>query len=611
MTERITGINRSALWLAWKEVRAALREASIRDVVDFIDYDIEPDVWINRLLRLVASGSYEPRAPLRFPLSKSQNFKRVLTFPEIPDVVLFRAIADFIHERARKQQQPHVYYRRADISQATKSAQAAAQQKMDRLATDYRFTSRHSFLNWLNYAQYRKYLILRKTYPHIVVSDVTNFFNSVLHSEVSRAFRGLPIPGEMVGLLFFLLERLAIRATYGDSPGIGLPIDEFECSRTVANLILFPHDRRMVKLVGTQAYVRWMDDHVIGVDSEAKGRRALAAMQDSLASLYMTPNAKKSLVLTLAEAKVHFHLDTNGDLDALEQKVANTRHRRLSLVRQLTRAWRAALQNEDKGQWEQIQSRVYKLAGVTRARFLRRRAISDLLQNPTLAERISSYMRCSGSASEYLRFIKSVTSHRQQIHKDVPLLLLESLLRVETTSYSARRILRIAETVFSEVLEGRRDELFAAPACLSILRFGTRSDWARLKSGFRDRQRALPPRLIRAAAVVYASAGRREFTEVRRAAAAHLLNPLGLMVRLVRRILKFNDVPDRYKARLNTRWDSAKNRPFLDMRMLVSARLLALNRKKNVRGWLKSWATKIKKERISTFDKRLLSRLVT
>lgn len=76
MSERITGINRTALWLAWKEVRAAVREASIRDVVDFIDYDIEPDVWINRLLRQVSSGSYDPRAPLRFPLSKSRNFKR-------------------------------------------------------------------------------------------------------------------------------------------------------------------------------------------------------------------------------------------------------------------------------------------------------------------------------------------------------------------------------------------------------------------------------------------------------------------------------------------------------------------------------------------------------
>lgn len=535
----------------------------------------------------------------------------MLTFPEIPDLVLFRAIADFIHERARKHQQPHVYYRRADLSQATKAAQAAAQRKMDKLATQYRFTSRRSFLNWLNYAQYRKYLILRRTYRLIVVSDITNFFNSVLHSEVSGALRSLPIPGEMVGLLFFLLERLAIRATYCDSPGIGLPIDEFECSRTIANLILFPHDRRMVKLVGPQAYVRWMDDHVIGVNSEAQGHMVLAAMQDSLASLYLTPNAKKSLVLSLAEAKIHFHLDTNAQLDILEKKIDRRRHKRASLVRELTRAWRVALKHEGTGQWEQIQSRMYRLAGATKARFLRQRAVADLLENPTIAERISSYMRCSGSPAEYMRFFNPVIAHRQQIHKDVPLLLLETLLRVEARTYGARQILRFAESVLNDVLEGRRDELFAAPACLLILRFGDRGDLIRLRPCFRDRRRALPSRLIRSAAIVYASGGKREFTEVRRAAAALLLNPLGLMVRLLLRIMKFRDVPERYKARLNTRWDSVKGKPYLDMRMLVTARLLALNRQKNVKQWLISWTAKMRKEKISDFDKRLLARLVT
>ena len=84
----------------------------------------------------------------------------------------------------------------------------------------------------------------------------------------------------------------------------------------------------MVKLVGPQAFVRWMDDHVIGVNSEAQGLEVLAALQDSLAGLYLTPNSKKSLILSLAEAKVHFHLDANADLDTLEQKIASGRQNR-------------------------------------------------------------------------------------------------------------------------------------------------------------------------------------------------------------------------------------------------------------------------------------------
>jgi hypothetical protein len=353
-----------------------------------------------------------------------------------------------------------------------------------------------------------------------------------------------------------------------------------------------------------------MDDQVIGVSSEAQGLRVLSAIQDSLASLYLTPNAKKSVVLSLADAKIHFHLDTNAELDGLEAKLAAKSVRRLTLVRELTRAWRIAMRNEDKGQWEQIQKRIYRLAGLTKGRFLRRRAISDLLQNPGLAERISSYMRCSGSAAEYLRFTSSVVAHRQQIHQDVPLLLFESLLRMETRGFTARRVLQRAETVLEEVLDGRRPELFAAAACLLILRFGSRRDLSLLRPCFRDRRKALPSDLIRAAATVYASEGKNEFNDVRRSAAVLLLNPLALMVRLGLRIMKFSEVPDRYKARLHTRYDPLTNQDYLDMRTLVAARLLALNRRKSIRLWLKSWALSLSKRKLSAFDKRLLARLV-
>jgi len=97
---------------------------------------------------------------------------------------------------------------------------------------------------------------------------------------------------------------------------------------------------------------------------------------------------------------------------------------------------------------------------------------------------------------------------------------------------------------------------------------------------------------------------------VRRSAASLLLNPLGLMVRLVLKIMRFTEVPDRYKVRLNARWDPVSNKYYLDMRMLLAARLLALNRKKAVKLWLKSWALKLRKEKMSAFDRRLLARLI-
>ena len=46
----IRGINRTTLWNSWKEIRRELRSASVRDPIDFLDYDIDPNIWINRLI---------------------------------------------------------------------------------------------------------------------------------------------------------------------------------------------------------------------------------------------------------------------------------------------------------------------------------------------------------------------------------------------------------------------------------------------------------------------------------------------------------------------------------------------------------------------------------
>ena len=57
---QIRGISRTSLWKSWKAVRKEIKNSSVRDIVDFLDYDVNPDVWIDRLLAQIASGNYEP-----------------------------------------------------------------------------------------------------------------------------------------------------------------------------------------------------------------------------------------------------------------------------------------------------------------------------------------------------------------------------------------------------------------------------------------------------------------------------------------------------------------------------------------------------------------------
>lgn len=256
---KIAGINRTALWSTWKIIRAEIRNGTVRDVIDFVDYDVDPDVWIKRLLEQIASGRYEPAIPFRFTIAKASGFSRTMTQPTIPDLVLYRTIVDILYRKTLRREHSHVYFKRQRLQKAQAAAQQQAAQQVQ-WAGQYRMTSKRSFYNWLRFAQYRKHLLLQAVHPCLVVTDITNFFDSLLHSHVEEALRGIAVAPRMLGLLSFLLERLSIRQDYASSAAISLPVDEFDCSRTLAHMTLFTHDDAMVELVGEGNYVRWMDD---------------------------------------------------------------------------------------------------------------------------------------------------------------------------------------------------------------------------------------------------------------------------------------------------------------------------------------------------------------
>jgi hypothetical protein len=607
----IKGITKTSLWSTWKIIRAELRSASFRDVIDFVDYDVDPDKWIERLLDQISSGRYEPAPPFRFTLGKSNGFSRTMTQPVIPDLVLYRTIVDAIYRKALKREHRHVYFKREHLQQAQNLAQQQAAQHVS-WAAQYRMTSQRSFYNWLRYTQYRKYLLLQAIHPYLVVTDITNFFDSVLHSHVEEALRGLPVVPRMLGLLFFLLERLSIRQDYASSHGISLPVDEFDCSRTLAHLTLFSHDDTMVGLTGEDNYVRWMDDQDFGVASKATGLRVLSEVGRSLARLHLSPNTTKSRILTLGEARRHFHLDLNAMLDRAQTaaKVARTRRQRLNLSRQLRQIWSRAQPHEGVGEFDKVLRRLYRLAGFAHLRFLRRRALRDVLANPGLADRVCDYMRCSGTVLEYLRWAGVLMQQEEQIYPDVNVALTDSLLRLEADRFESSKIRFLAAAFLSgkSNVSGAAECKTLAP--LLVLRFGDKRSLPLLKRCFDDDKPAASAALLRAAAVVYSSYGDTEFGEVRRSASRLMRNHLADVVKLVERIRKYTEVPLRYKARLRPRYDPVAGTQYVDMRALLTVRLLQLGRAPRVIRWVADWKTGVLTQRVSAYDQRLVNRLL-
>ena len=578
--------------------------------MDFLDYDVDPDVWIRRLLRQIAEGRYEPAAPARFTLGKSLGLSRTMTLPSVSDLVLYRAIADLVYRRARRYEKKNVYFRRDALDAARKAAEDEAGRVMEDAAEDYRKGSRSRFLTWLRYNQYRKLLLQKKLSPYLVITDITNFFDSVLHSHVAEALRRLSLPPRMVGLLFFLLERSSIRHDYEDSHHIGLPVDEFDCSRTLAHLVLFDHDERMVELTDADRYVRWMDDQTIGVQSYSHGLRVLGEVGRSLSRLHLTPNAKKSRILSLREARRHFHLDLNDALDQADELKKRLPTRRAALAKLLRRIWRQANHHEGVGEFRKILSRMYRLAGLAGARFLRHRAVKDVLKDPDLAVRVCDYMRCCGTTSEYLTFVGKLLQHPQQVYPDVSVAVLESLLRVEAVADDARTIRRLASDSLAGKLRipGAAECMAVAP--LLLLRFGDRRSLPLLRRTLQEEYIAGHTPVVRSIAFVCASYGVDEFHAVRRVASKLLRSPLPEMVRLVERVQQYDVVPDRYKGRLELRFDAVAGCDYVDMRTLLTARLLLLSKKATIKVWVMNWKRDKLARNISDYDRSLIQRLV-
>jgi hypothetical protein len=217
-------------------------------------------------------------------------------------------------------------------------------------------------------------------------------------------------------------------------------------------------------------------------------------------------------------------------------------------------------------------------------------------------------MRCSGTVLEYLRWIRVVMQHDEQIYSDVNVALMEGLLRLEPNKFESSQVRSLAATFLSgkSTVAGVAECQTLAP--LLVLRFGDKRSLPLLKRCFDDKSFSAP--LLRAAAVVYSSYGDKEFGEVRRSASRLMRNPLADIVKLVERIRKYPDVPVRYKARLRPRYDPVARALYVDGRALLTVRLLKLARAPQVIRWVADWKTNVVSQPISSYDRQLVRRLL-
>lgn len=264
----------------WNQLRKELTKTLVRDCIDFAEFDLYMTDWIKTLSAEVVLGSYQPIPPARREESKTAGAYRTITAPSVRDGLVYRHICDYAYELARPEEWKGAFFSRRHRLEAVGP-------KVDKI-DDHDYSA--FFEIWRRYAAYRKHIGLSGLYSVLVVTDLSNYFESIQHELLYEHLGSLGIPRKALGVLGKLLEVLRPDSGHSASPAVGLPTDEIDCSRTLAHIFLFEHDREIAGFAGHHSYIRWMDDQNVGVPSERHARMVVRQMVSSLSRQRLTLN---------------------------------------------------------------------------------------------------------------------------------------------------------------------------------------------------------------------------------------------------------------------------------------------------------------------------------
>ena len=442
-------------------LRNEVRTVQARDVVDWLDWFVTFDATLPLIMQEIFEGTYVPSPPSRFELAKSNGSFRVITALNMKDALIYRVICDEILERAMPHKVSGAFFSRRH-----------SQTPVGKTLTIRDDPYLKFFDIWLRYQQYRTHTMLNEPYEILVVMDITNYFDSIQHNLLIEYLASYGVPRKALGLMGRLLEHLKPLSGHSASPSVGLPTDEFDCSRELAHVFLFEHDRRMVEMFGEDSFARWMDDQNVGARTLTEARRIIYHFTQSLRDQRLTLNAGKTKFLTPKEVNIHFQLEPNRMLDDWDQHFKKVAKQNQSAAQStLIKLWEdiSSGSNADKGYWSKVLKRVYAMAVKADVDVLEPRALTDLIHFPELDERIFSYFSRRNRIGPLLDLFKSYCSTGENLYESTEIRFFESLLWLDPSDKEGYDILDFSEQFTHGEVQGQTSKSMGVASAILVI----------------------------------------------------------------------------------------------------------------------------------------------
>lgn len=396
----------------WRVIRDGLSDDLVRDPFDYLAYEVNLNSNLGLLRHSIVNFSFTPRSALIVRGAKKDGLTRPLSFLEIEDLIVLKALCDSLQAELHKDFPEYV-----DFSRRLRTAFPIEDSEYEGW-----------FDKWLRHQnRLTKIIAKRNGWKFIVHADISNFFSSINHALLRQtiSFRS-DAEEAVVNLLFYILEAMLHRPAYSVDHRVGLPQESHDASRILAHTFLYTVDRRFKKEGEEGRYARWVDDIVLSVNAEPEGKRVMNRLQDEIESRGMFLNTAKCRIVPSEKAITELWLEENEYLDKIHQRIEENLDIDLEDFEQRLETF---LHNEKKENWNRILRRYYTESRRSRSSYLEQYVLNHITETPSEAKYILAYLESRPFNESQLQQILDYIKSEENCYEDIEIIIYEFLMR--------------------------------------------------------------------------------------------------------------------------------------------------------------------------------------
>lgn len=410
----------------WKShVRKALRSNTLngfylaQDPVQFAAYEWGLEPFLARLAEDLRTASYSPDPADIIRGAKATGLSRPLAFLSPRDALLYRAVI--------LRAEPDIHRDARPWAGAFQKDKAGEEPPENIDYADW-------FALWL--AKQGVIATICERCEFVVESDISNFFDAVDLDVVREYLLQTSLHRDVVRLCVHLIKRVMRHPEYAESPTMGLPQENLDCSRTIAHGLLSEVDAAFDLEGGDGVYARFMDDFAVGAGDTDVGEQLIARLQRRLERLGLHPNRAKTRVVPVPQYLAESMADENAFLDRIDAELKAAEEGELRAVDALSAEVRievleraAAFRKLEQRprRWDRVLRRYYTVFRRLGVDSWLEHVQSDLREYPDGVRNFLEYVRAFPLTRPRASEMWESCDRLSVKYEDVPLLQLETI----------------------------------------------------------------------------------------------------------------------------------------------------------------------------------------